>query len=992
MRDALEGARAGRSAKFLIAGEAGVGKSRLAAEFADVAYRENVLVLSGGCVDLGDGSAPYAPIVEALRTWVRGASDAELEAILGPWRSDLAPLVPELRPTRDEIPAGLAGGRTVYKGQGHLFEILLAVLQRLAAKEPVVLLVEDLHWSDRSTRDLLAFLVPNVRNLAVLLVMTYRSDELHRRHPLLPFLAELERSGRVARIELDRFDRGELAAQLRAIAGPDLDPRLIDLIHARSEGNAFFAEELLASARDHAPTTLPPSLRDVLMARVGGLTDRSQELLRIASAAGQRVDPALVAAAMGTDVSVLDESLRESVSQQILIPDVAPGEERYAFRHALLQEAVYEDLLPGERTRLHAAFARTLGEARAAGDTSRLSELAFHWYAARDLPRAFEAVLDAALAAEAGSAFPEALAHYERALELWDHVPEPESRAGRDRVDLLATAGSVARYCEPSRAVSHVRAALRMVDERADPMRAGLLNERLGRYAWIAGQGQVALDAYRRAMSLISAEPPSEARARAVAGLSQILMLQNRYAESRRLADEAIKLAKVTGARQIEGHALNTRAMDRVRDGEVDQALADMDNALRIAEEVGDVDDIDRAYCNRIDVLSVAGRLDDAVDVANAGIGVAKRLGMVTFWGTHYLCNAANLLFLLGRWEESEAARLQAEEIGAQGINAILVRELRARLALARGQFALAEGELRALRPLAEQAADGQVIAPVHASLAELALWQRRPVDAAKIVAPGLAAVAHSNDIEHSELYALAIRAQADITESGRARRSADDVARAVAQGRELHDALRRRLATIETETRSVLQPQSAAWRALCGAEMSRLEGIPDPEAWAAAVRGWDALGRPYFAAYALWREAEALLTARHDRKQAAAVLARATDIATTLGAEPLRREVAALALRARLSLVPSAPDVPDAASQEATRLGLTAREREVLALVALGRTNRQIGTELFISEKTAGFHVSNILGKLGVSGRGEAAAHAHWLGLAESANAPRHD
>lgn len=513
-------------------------------------------------------------------------------------------------------------------------------------------------------------------------------------------------------------------------------------------------------------------------------------------------------------------------------------------------------------------------------------------------------------------------------------------------------------------------------------MRAGLLNERLGRYAWIAGQGQVALDAYRTAMRLISAEPPSEARARAVAGLSQILMLQNHYSESRRLADEAIDLAKATGARQIEGHAINTRANDRVRDGEVDQALADLDNALRIAEEVGEVDDIDRAYCNRIDVLSVAGRLEDAVDVANAGVSVAKRLGMVTFFGTHYLCNAANLLFLLGRWDESEAARLQAEEIGAQGINEILVRELRARLALARGQFEVAGGELRALRPLAEQAADNQVIAPVHASLAELALWQRRPVDAAKIVAPGLAAVAHSTDIQHCELYALAIRAQADIAESGRARRSADEVARAVAQGRKLHDALRRRLATIETETRSVLRPQSAAWRALCGAEMRRLEGIPDPEAWADSVQAWDALGRPYPAAYSLWRETEALLAARHNRKQAAAVLARVIDTATTLGAEPLRREAEALALRARLSLVRAVPPEPDAASQEATRLGLTAREREVLALVALGRTNRQIGTELFISEKTAGVHVSNILGKFGVSGRGEAAAHAHRLGL----------
>jgi len=980
LRIALDVAREGRAVKFVVAGEAGVGKTRLVAEFTEAARGGGHLVLSGGCIDLGDGSVPYAPIVEALRTWARGASDAELETILGHGRSELARLVPDLGQVPD---AGTAGGMNLGSAQGRLFELLLGVLQRLALSGPVVLVVEDLHWSDRSTRDLLAFLVRNVRDMGVVLIMTYRSDELHRRHPLLQFLAELERSGRVERLELGRFDRRELAAQLRGIAGPDLEPGLVESIHVRSDGNPFFAEELLMSVRDRGTAELPPTLREVLLAHIAALSEPAQELLRIASAAGQRVDPVLLAAATGVDAATLYETLREAVGHQILVPELAAGEERYAFRHALLQEAVYDDLLPGERTRLHAAFATTLDQARAAGDTSRLTELAYHWYAAHDVPRAFDAAITAAAAAEKTYAFPEALAQYERALELWDRVPEAASRAGHEQVDLLASAASVARFNEPVRAVAHVRTALGLVDEQAEPVRAGLLHERLGRYAWIAGLGGLALEAYRTSVRLIPADPPSEARARVVAGLAQILMLQRRYAESKVLADEAVELARATGARQIEGHALNTRSQDRVHDGEIEPALADLDDALRIAEEVVNLDDIGRAYGNRIDVFDVAGRLDEGVALAHEAFAIARHLGLLAFFGAHFLCNAANQLYRLGRWDESETAVRQAEEIDPMGINAILIQELLGRLAMALGRFEEAGRALRGVRPLAVQAADGQVIEPVHASLAELELWERRPAEAAGVIAAGLATLEHSPDIRHMELYAIGIRAQADLAELARARQSVADAESAISAGRELLDVVRQRHAS--AAQRPALEPQSVAWMALCDAEWSRVEGTPAPDLWRASAEAWESMRRPYPAGYSRWREAEALLAARADRKRAAAALAAVIETADLLGAEPLRHEAEALALRARISLVTDVPAVADAPSTDAARLGLTAREREVLALVAAGRTNRQIGEELFISEKTAGVHVSNILGKLGVAGRGEAAAVAHQLGLAGS-------
>jgi DNA-binding CsgD family transcriptional regulator len=983
LQAALRSARAGQSSATLIAGEAGVGKTRLVADFALDAQTDGVVVLLGGCIDLGEGGLPYAPVVEALRGLARRVDPDELDALLGPGRTELARLVPDLaRPDEDvvESPTQTLGSLSA---QGRLFELLLGVLERLAARSPVVFVVEDLHWSDRSTRDLLGFLVRNLRDAPVMLVLTYRSDELHRRHPLLPFIAELERSGRVERLELTTFDRRESAEQLRAIAGHDLDASLLESIHARSGGNAFFAEELLVAAGEDGRTELPPTLRDVLLARIANLAEPTQEFLRVASAAGQRVDPSLLADAAGMDEPTVYEALRECVGRQVLVPDPKSGFERYRFRHALLQEAVYDDLLPGERTRLHSAFARTL-EARDAGTHAHAAELAYHWYAARDLPRALEAAVDAAEVAEARYAFPEATTQYELAIELWDQVPDAEVRAGADRIDVLAALAGVARFYEATRAVLHIQTAIRLVDEAADPIRAGLLYERLGRYAWIAGQGDLALEGHRMAMQLIPAEPPSAARARAMAGLAQIMTLGARFAEARPLAEEALALARAVGARDIEGHALDTVGLVRAVAGEIEEGIADLGAALAIAEDLGILDDIGRAYANWYWVLDTAGRLEESVVIAERGVEVSGRLGLMRFFGTHILCNAADALYRLGRWEEADRAVARADHVGPLGVNAILAEELLGRLAMARGQFTEALEHLRPLAPLAERTIDVQFIVPVRASLAELALWDGRADDAAAEVAAALRGIDFSPEIRIGEVYALGLRANADVAELARARRDATAEREAVAAGEGLLAGIRRRHEETVRE-RPVFTAQSDAWVTLCEAEATRLHRRPSPDAWVAAARAWTDRGRPYPGAYARWREAEAVLAARGDRAPAAAALRDALDTAEGLGAEPLAREILALAQRARLDLEPDTVEAEPAGSDPAAELGLTAREREVLGLVALGRTNRQIADELFITENTAGVHVSNILGKLGVPSRGEAAAVAYRLGLVDS-------
>ena len=359
------------------------------------------------------------------------------------------------------------------------------------------------------------------------------------------------------------------------------------------------------------------------------------------------------------------------------------------------------------------------------------------------------------------------------------------------------------------------------------------------------------------------------------------------------------------------------------------------------------------------------------------------------FFGVHMLCNAGDYLYRLGRWEESERVARRAEEIGPMGINEILTEELLGRLAMAHGRFGEAAERLRPLAPLAERAADIQFIGPVQASLAELALWQGRPDEAATQLTAVVRMIDFTPEVKIGEGYALGLRANADAAELARARRSPDQERQAVAAGEELVAAIRGRHADV-VATRPAFEPQSEAWLLLCEAEATRLHGQADPDAWVASAQAWEGLRRPYAVAYARWREAEARLAGRGNRALAAGALRVALDIAERLGAEPLAGAIKALAARARLSLEPKVREAAQPpADDEAARLGLTVREREVLGLVALGRTNRQIADTLFISENTAGVHVSNILGKLGVKGRGEAAAIAYRLGLVEPASEP---
>ncbi len=417
LKAALARSREGVGSVVLVAGEAGIGKSRLISEIAGHAERHGMAVAVGECLPLGEGELPYAPVVDALRSLAGQVDDAEVQARVAPNREELAELMPDGSHTSDRV-VDLAVGAG---SQLRLFEHLVAVLTSAARVRALVLVVEDFQWADRSTRDFLSFLVRAARREPIALIISYRSDELQRHHPFRPFVLELERSDRATRIELGPFAAAELREQVTAILDQSPPHSLIDRLLERSEGNPFFAEELLASSSG-TDEPLPSALRDILLARVEAQSDAVRDVLRIAAVAGRTVGHALLAAAADLSEADLNVALRDAVEAYLLASESSIA--GYSFRHALVREAIYSDLLAGERRGLHLRLARAISDqfGSVGAKSAVAAELAHHWYAAGELAAALPASVAAGVAAEDLYASSEAWLHYERALERLDRL------------------------------------------------------------------------------------------------------------------------------------------------------------------------------------------------------------------------------------------------------------------------------------------------------------------------------------------------------------------------------------------------------------------------------------------------------------------------------------------------------------------------------------------------------------------------------------------
>ena len=976
---ALRRAQEGDPAFILISGEAGVGKTRFVEEVATHAAQLGVRSLVGGCIQLGDDTLPYAPIVEALRRLADTVTPPELARFVGPSSAELIRLVPDLMPpVRSEEQTG----ESVTSNQGRLLEAIVGLIGRLAADRPLILIIEDIHWADASTIALLGYLARNLRG-ATALVATYRSDELHRRHPLLPFLAELERRRRIDRIELLPFDRREIAELVGAIRSGSSDRELIDQLYRRSDGNAFFVEELLATGA--AAGTLPTALRDVLSARIAALTEPTQELLRAASAAGPYISATLLRDVSSLDDADLQGQLREAVERQILTTLV--GSSTLSFRHALMREAIYDSLLPWERIRLHAAFAAAFEASPAVGDDpSRAAELAYHWFAANDLPRALAAALRAAEAFDRIFAPADAHAQYERVLALWDQVPDAAERTEAKRGDVLERAAAVAAATAPGRAVAFIEAAIALIDPAVTTTKAGQLWELLGRYLWASGDGGAAVQACRTAVDLVPVAPPSAARAQALSSLGRVLMTGARFGEAKPILEEAIDLAGIVGADAAKGHGLNSLGVVLGYLGDIASGREKLVTAREIAVRLANADEVARADANLIDlVVHVAARFDEGAALAREAFGYARDHHLAHLYGVYDLCEGAGGLIRAGRWAEADELLDLANGYETAGISEIFLNERLALLEVWRGRHEDAAKRIALLRRVMDDP-DIQWTLPLMELGAELALWQGRPLEARREIAEGFARLGDidaGNISRIGPVIALAIRAEADQADVARSRRSERELGE-VKELAERYVGLIRAICQEVVGERPSQVPLANAYLVACEAEMSRLEGTPSPGLWSDAAAGFAVLSMRYQQAYARWREADARLVERGPREAATDALIEAHEIAVRLGAEPLLREIETTARQARIALSKLDTANPP---KPAIAFGLSARELDVLELLVAGRTNREIGDQLFISESTAGVHVSHILGKLGVTRRTEAAAIAHRLALFDPGN-----
>ena len=1093
----LEEAAAGDATTVLVHGAGGIGVTRFIVEAARrlEALDEPFLVLSGRSYRAGIDD-PYGPILRALRPAFVSAADDELARLLGPATEDIVRLLPELQARLG--PLGILPDRptvtSAERRQGRVLEGILGVVGRLAERQPVLLVLENIHDADAATRALVTFLARIKRRQRVCLVATYQPDELTRDHPLTATLGAMSRmTGRTpSRIGLPPLSRPELAELVQAIEGERPSASGLVLVADRSGGIPLVAEELLAARRELSDTALTGSFEALVIARLARRSTESRRVMRLVSLAGRPVSPDELAAtaaafelaadrlpprsttlprtrgegALDADLSAgLDEAIEEGI---LVLED-----DGISFRHEHIRRAAAADLLPRLRHRHHLALA--------AGLVAHPAAAASHWVEAHITDRAFAAAVDAARRAEAIHAPEDALAAIELALSLVEPVGGAQvvgdGTVGRGRAARSSPAGNRRRRLSedpevitplqlraaeaafaagrPARAVAYVESVLGGFDARRDRVAIGLLHERLGRYRRAAGDRAGSLAALERAVELIPDEPTLD-RATVLAALAQANMLDGTFANAERLAREAIRIATDCGpaGQGVVVHATTTLGVSLGWGDDPEAGVALLHEARQLAEQAGDHDELFRVYANLTTVLDLVGRRGEAVDIAYAGIEASRRAGLEAVYGNFLRGNASDTLYLLGRWPESSsmsATALEWSPVGvafARPVDSLAIVEIETRAGEAAGRRL---GEM--LLEL-ETVSDAQHAVPVYRAAASFALWQGDHADAERAAGRGWDLVRDTGD------WSLIAKMAATVGEvdsaaaiDASARRDLAGLAAIRSRSRGVVDAARKAVSRSGVRPTTGSRREADAYLALAAAHRDRLEGRDDPDAWDRLAVAWAEQANPYEVAKARWRQAEAILGSgegRAARGRAKPALEEAARIALSLSARPLLREVRELAGRAMIPLPPEVDDLLGQADVSGTgaagllvggnghdaaglvpvgpgdeldeddgvelgsgaggatvgggpsslvrgvvgeapviatnTFGLSRREREVLLLIAEGRTNREIGERLFISQKTVGVHVGNILSKLRVSGRVEAAAVAIRLGFTDTA------
>ena len=981
--DTLAAAIAGPTTVVLVTGEAGIGKTRLVADVVRRARAAGALTLTAGCLPLTT-KLPLLPFSDALRDLHGREGGRLLTAVidrLPPYvRVELGRLLPRLWATQ---PPGWVESDQG-PGKERLFFAVGELLVELSAEAPVVLLVEDIHWADQGTLDLLTYLRGTLAGSSFTLLITCRSDEAPGGGPVSQWLSHV-RGARAVEQHLVALSRGEVAQQAEALSGAAVSTRLVDELYARAQGNPFMTEQLVAAALP-APAggplklsrQLPRGLLELLSNRIRQVDEDGKAVLAGLAVAGRSLSEESLAAIVRLDERRLRDALRALMGATLITSQATDA--TYGIRHALLAEAVVADLLPGELAAMHARVAGTL---EADGDPAMSAEIAGHWAAAGRPEDELRATVAAAKAVTEICAFRTAAGLWQRAIALYYQLPDTPAtekldpaQLHLDAIDALQEAGGVREEAGALAEAAYARFA-----HWHDNRLAALVRLRVARYRQLE-HPSAARPLVQEALRLFDDAPPSADHAEALLSEAILYDSEGHIEQAEGVITKGLQIATLAEVRTVKVRLLAWGAHLDFVSGRVPQGMERLREGRALSAGMTDVNPALTIAVWHSDALLKLARLTETIAVADEGADRAARGGRGgTIMAAILRSNAAEALLELGQTEQA-GERLDPQTQGRPQLDDWVMHLGRADVDLRRGRPEAAEQLLTLVRELALKG-NPEFEREIAQREAAVAVWAQRPDRCLQVVEEALErCVGGQQEPFCGELLVLGMRAAADLGELGAARSDP-------AAGERARTAAARLEAVLERMDGRPLadHPLIArvpALRLLWAAETARLRGASDPQAWQALAAEWEKLRCAHRAAYAWWRCAEAF-TYAGDRVAAADPLRTAAGWAA--GMIPLGQEIDRLAQRGRIALggPQSEPaDAPEAAIGGAAPVltHLTERERQVLRLVAAGRTNAQIGAELFISGKTAGVHVTNILRKLDVTNRAHAAAVAERSGL----------
>jgi DNA-binding CsgD family transcriptional regulator/tetratricopeptide (TPR) repeat protein len=975
----------------LVVGDAGVGKTRFTGEVMTRATAAGAVMARGECLPLAD-TLPLLPVTSALGELARLEGGGLLERALGDApgyiRGEVRRLLPGLGP--DDSPE--SGGRDEGWRRERLFSAVADLLDAAGrcAGSAVGLVIEDVHWADSATLDLLTFLTRAGRRGAVTVVATCRSDEAPLAAQVADWLAQMRGAAGVEEIRLGPLSRPEVGQLAAALAGGPAPTQVIDELYARAEGNPFFTEQLVAAGLPGAydsgsgvATGLPDRLAELLTARAGRCAGDARAVLAGLAVAGRPLAEDMLGRVTGLNAETVRGGLRELAAARLLAEDPIGAAHRP--RHALLAEAVSGGLLPGERAALHEQTARALA---AAGNPTLAAEVAGHWQAAGNPAEELPARMAAAETAERVFGYAEAAEHWQRAIELCRTQPGAAEAAGVGLPRIYVRAIDALRWSGAEvRAEAIAEEAYRRFADDPDPATAAVVRHRAAYFRAIETP-DTGLPLIEEALRLHEQIPPSSDGAEAWLDYADTFLRAGVGPREGIVPalQRAQEITQAVGATALMPRVMASLAADAFLHGQVTEGFAFLERGWVLARAADDAVGLVRLAVNESDALLKLARFANAAEMASGAIASARQAGLVTSLSISILTyNTCEALLALGRTAEA-AALIDPLTAGPASRDHWPLHETRAEVDLLRGDIAAAERRRAPVKLI-----PGRAVYSAHESAqraAELAVWAGRPADALEEVRQVLPLFGDADrTFLCGRLLTVGMRACADLAENARARRDepAAVAARAAADGLASWVNQMAGVPFADHPYVATIPAERATW----DAEQTRLAGTGDQEAWRRAAKSWDELGCPHRAGYAWWRQAQAQLDAGQPPTAAAAAL-RAAEAAAD-GHAPLLAQVRLLAERARIQLQtvpPAVGQAPPTAVPQA--YGLTDRELAVLRLLAAGRTNAQIGAELYISPKTASVHVSSIFRKLGVSSRIQAAGLAERAGLLGSGR-PQH-